>query len=723
MEIDELDYQKEVKIPPFIKENWQNFVNLIAELLDIKAVLITKKDDEYLEILKTSINEDNPFQEGNLYPLAGSYCEKVIKNQVSFESVNELNIKWLNNDVIPAQLTSYLGFPIFKPDGSIFGTICVFDDQQKQFNNNDKKLLVELKNVIEDQLKYVCIPDIINLSINEISAIKNKYDSLLNLINEAVIINDLEYQNNKIKMGQITKFNTQTLDLLEYSSEELKKMTPLNLQANSLKKNLNNIFNLELLIKKGELTYETLYINKSNKKIPVEINSKIISFNNKKMVLSTIRDITDRKKAENKLKNQMKLTQTILDSLSSNIVVLDENGIIKYTNQAWDDYINKTDLNYQKNGLGMNYLKVFKKGDVRCLDKENAALEGIKEILEGRKTSFTLEYPCHYQDKKHWYKMKVTPFSGRENYSAVISNEEITEQKAREKELNEQKRYLESVIKTTMDGFIMLNECGEILEINDAFQQMTGYTNQELMNKHISIFDTTRPRPMIELYLDKIKNNQSERFETKIMDKNDDIIYVEISATYMSHLEEPIYFAFVRDITEKIKKRKEIKYYSYHDQMTDLYNRRYFEIQMERLNKSDHYPIAIIIGDLDGLKLVNDTYGHQQGDSYIKNMAEILKSVIREEDILARFGGDEFAILLEKANLQIAKKICERIKNKCRELSQKENLEIPLKISLGYHVEDNKKKDLFVGLNKADQNMYNNKGRSLRMKNKEKQKF
>jgi diguanylate cyclase (GGDEF)-like protein/PAS domain S-box-containing protein len=499
-------------------------------------------------------------------------------------------------------------------------------------------------------------------------------------------------------------------------------MTPLNLQASSLKKNLSNIFDLELLMKKGELTYKTLYINKSNEKIPVEINSKIISFNNKKMVLSTIRDITERKKAENKLKNQMKLTQTILDSLSSNIVVLDKNGIIKYTNQAWNDYIKQTDLNYQKNGLGMNYLEVFKKGDIRCLDKENAALEGIKEILKGRKSSFTLEYPCHYEGKKHWYKMKVTPFSGRENYSAVISNEEITAQKAKEKELNEQKRYLESIIKTTMDGFIMLNECGEILEINDAFQQMTGYTNQELMNEHISIFDTTRPRSMIELYLDKIKNNQSERFETKIMDKNDNIIYVEISATYLSHLEEPIYFAFVRDITEKIKKRKEIKYYSYHDQMTDLYNRRYFEIQMERLNKSDRYPIAIIIGDLDGLKLVNDTYGHQQGDSYIKNMAEILKSVIREEDILARFGGDEFAILLEKANLQIAKKICDRIKNKCKQLSRKENLEIPLKISLGYHVEDNKKKDLFVGLNKADQNMYNNKGRSLRMKNKEKQK-
>jgi diguanylate cyclase (GGDEF)-like protein len=143
---------------------------------------------------------------------------------------------------------------------------------------------------------------------------------------------------------------------------------------------------------------------------------------------------------------------------------------------------------------------------------------------------------------------------------------------------------------------------------------------------------------------------------------------------------------------------------------------------MERLNKSDRYPIAIIIGDLDGLKLVNDTYGHQQGDSYIKNMAEILKSVIRKDDILARFGGDEFAILLENANLQIAKKICKRIKNKCRQLSRKENLEIPLKISLGYHVEENKKEDLFVGLNKADQNMYNNKGRSLRMKNKEKQK-
>lgn len=79
------------------------------------------------------------------------------------------------------------------------------------------------------------------------------------------------------------------------------------------------------------------------------------------------------------------------------------------------------------------------------------------------------------------------------------------------------------------------------------------------------------------------------------------------------------------DVSKRVEQEAEIKYLSYHDGLTNLYNRRYFEAEMERMNHSRNYPISIIIGDLDNLKIINDTYGHLNGDQYLKKSAEILK--------------------------------------------------------------------------------------------------
>lgn len=84
--------------------------------------------------------------------------------------------------------------------------------------------------------------------------------------------------------------------------------------------------------------------------------------------------------------------------------------------------------------------------------------------------------------------------------------------------------------------------------------------------------------------------------------------------------------------------------------LTDLYNRRYLEKEMERLDTQRHFPLSIIMADLNGLKLVNDTYGHNTGDEMLKTAAGILKKVCRKDDIVARWGGDEFVILLSQTS-------------------------------------------------------------------------
>jgi diguanylate cyclase (GGDEF)-like protein len=118
------------------------------------------------------------------------------------------------------------------------------------------------------------------------------------------------------------------------------------------------------------------------------------------------------------------------------------------------------------------------------------------------------------------------------------------------------------------------------------------------------------------------------------------------------------------DITENKIKEKEIQYLSFHDEMTGLYNRRYFENEIQRLNSSRKLPITILVADLDNLKYVNDNFGHQTGDNYIITAAQMISDSIRDEDIAARIGGDEFALILPDTESSGAQKIYKRIKEK-----------------------------------------------------------
>ena len=105
-----------------------------------------------------------------------------------------------------------------------------------------------------------------------------------------------------------------------------------------------------------------------------------------------------------------------------------------------------------------------------------------------------------------------------------------------------------------------------------------------------------------------------------------------------------------RDVSIEKEHNDRILYLSYHDEMTGLYNRRYAEEAIHRLNNADQLPLAVIMGDLNGLKITNDIFGHMVGDKLIKKVADILLANSRENDIVARWGGDEFVVLLPKTS-------------------------------------------------------------------------
>ncbi|MBI3738612.1 MAG: sensor domain-containing diguanylate cyclase, partial [Chloroflexi bacterium] len=138
----------------------------------------------------------------------------------------------------------------------------------------------------------------------------------------------------------------------------------------------------------------------------------------------------------------------------------------------------------------------------------------------------------------------------------------------------------------------------------------------------------------------------------------------------------------IEDITVRKKAEDYLRYLGTHDVMTGVYNRAYFEEKLGELEKDRHEPISIIIADLNGLKTVNDTLGHQAGDSLIRRMAEVLKASLDENDFAARIGGDEFALIMPDRDEEGAKESLERIASLIV-LNNKYYREPELSISLG----------------------------------------
>ncbi len=156
------------------------------------------------------------------------------------------------------------------------------------------------------------------------------------------------------------------------------------------------------------------------------------------------------------------------------------------------------------------------------------------------------------------------------------------------------------------------------------------------------------------------------------------------------------------------KADRQIRNLSFHDQLTGIYNRRYFELEVARLDRSREHPIAVISADLDGLKLINDTIGHSEGDHYLQAGAEVLKSALRASDILARVGGDEFALLLPRTDRAAAELLVNRIRRKINEYNL-EQTDLPLSISLGLAVSESADYPLKETYRMADNSMYTDK--------------
>ena len=161
--------------------------------------------------------------------------------------------------------------------------------------------------------------------------------------------------------------------------------------------------------------------------------------------------------------------------------------------------------------------------------------------------------------------------------------------------------------------------------------------------------------------------------------------------------------AIARNITSDKVRRDYVEFLSYHDPLTDLYNRRFFVEELKRLDVERNYPLCIVMADVNGLKLVNDAFGHTLGDELLVKVAETLKEACREDEIISRIGGDEFVILIPNMPNEHAKMLIDRI----QEIASKIKVNgIDLSVSFGWEVKKHPDQDIDEVFNDAEDMMY-----------------
>jgi len=420
-------------------------------------------------------------------------------------------------------------------------------------------------------------------------------------------------------------------------------------------------------------------------------------------------DINERKEMEQQLKESQLRLEIATEGTETGVWDWDMvNDSVTYSTQ-WKKMLGYEDHEVENTFSGWKNL--WHPDDSTSIEK------ALKDHLAGKTEKYEIVHRLRHKNGDwRWIVTRGTILKDSNNkpYRKIGTNVDITKIKQIEARLFQEKEEFKTTLISVGDGVISTDEKGRIKLMNDVAEKLTGWTQEEAYNKPLE-----KVLNIINEYSREICENPAKKAlelgkivemanHTILIAKDNKEIPIEDSAAPIKDRNGNITGTVIvfRDFTEKREKQKEIEYLSFNDHLTGLYNRRYMEDSINRMDTERNLPFSIIAADVNGLKLTNDAYGHEMGDKLLIAVAEIFKKSCRHEDIVCRVGGDEFVILLPNVDEKKVEKIIERIK----EESQNTTLDsVIVSLALGYSTKKRKDKDILEVYKEADNKMYKNK--------------
>ena len=258
-----------------------------------------------------------------------------------------------------------------------------------------------------------------------------------------------------------------------------------------------------------------------------------------------------------------------------------------------------------------------------------------------------------------------------------------------------------SLFEQAQIGICYLDTDGYFINTNDYFNQMFQYTSDEL--KPLNIRDLNDQTEFNQNYaLTQLLNDQNaidHTVEKPLKRKDGTSFWANVSVSRIRFNQEDIYMSTVIDISERKKAEEMMHYLNYHDQTTGLTNRHYYETNIDKYDREENYPLTLIKIDINGMKLINDAFGYEMGDTLVKRVVSLIKPIVYNSDMFCRFGGSDFIILYTK----VQKPYIDIIMAQINHMMTNETIQnIKVSVSSAYAMKNTMDEDLNSILKKAE---------------------
>ena len=547
----------------------------------------------------------------------------------------------------------------------------------------------KVKNIINAARPLQVITNL-KRATNALNISELRYRRLFETSRDGIIILDAE-------TGMIVDVNPFLIEMLGYTKKQFikKKIWEIGLFKDIIA-NRDNFVNLQ---QKEYIKYEDLpLLTADGRQIEVEFVSNVHLVNKQRVIQCNIRDNTDHKQAEKKLRKDSEERFQILTQASINgFYVVDIKGHIIEVNDAYC-----TISGYSKDCLLSMYIS-----DLECTE----SAEQIKAHIESIRINGWDRFESKHRRADGNIidvQSNVTFIPDKGLFLCFIND--ITERRQAERDLFETRNYLEKLINQANAPIMEWDAKLRITRFNRAFEIITGRKADKVLGKTLEIlFPPDKVSTYMLLFQNMQKGKGKNAVEIDIMHMDGSVRTILWNSTTIYGAEglKPIsIIAQGLDITDRLRAKDEILYNSYHDQLTGLYNRRFFEEELNRLDVERNLPISMVMCDVNGLKLVNDSFGHVMGDHLLQKVAEVLRKGCRADEFIARLGGDEFIIILPKTNESQTEEIIKHINH----IITKEKVgSLTISISIGFETKKKTNEDMRIIFKNTEDHMYRHK--------------
>ena len=433
-----------------------------------------------------------------------------------------------------------------------------------------------------------------------------------------------------------------------------------------------------------------------------------ITLNGCPHIISVIHDISERKQAEEALRKSEERYRILAENVKDVIWILDpETMCFLYVSPSVYSLRGYTPVEIMAEPIDAALTPA------RAQSVRDSTRRKVEDFLAGRQSSETyaveeLEQPCK-DGSLVWTEVVTSIYRNKTNGRIEILGvaRDISARKLAEQKLQKSEEKYRLLIKNAFESIVVVQD-GMLKCCNPKSTELSGYSKEELLSIPFVEFIHPEDRELVVgQHRKRIHGEEAEtRYQYRVLCKDKSLRWVEMNSVLIEWQGKPATLNFQTDITKRKQSEDAILYLSYHDQLTGLYNRRFYEEELKRLDTERNFPISLVMADVNGLKLTNDAFGHMAGDKLLQDVATILKHECRSDEIAARIGGDEFMLLLPRTGEAEAEAIVQRIQ---KEIGRKKNDSMILSVSFGWATKEDVTTDIAAVYIQAEDQMYRHK--------------